>query len=764
MPPQAPPAPRPGATPLVGTPPPRDWKAFATEEALRQGVDPELVHRVIERESKWNLRAISPKGAEGLMQLMPETARSLGVLDPFDGEQNIRAGVKYLKDQLKAHKGDRRLALAAYNAGPANVARFGGVPPFQETQAYVQALDQPPSVELAEDDVELVEDVELVDEGFDADVAQAAGQATRLTPGYSAPVDLLRSLPAVAGSMISILSKAGGLPGAAIGTVLGGMGAAAGELATAGVETLTSPWTGVPPPTPEAIKERALYAGAAGAGGELLGRPVGAVVNKALAPFKGSVDATGLEVQRMFPDALPNQVADSRALDAATAVAEASLAGGKRVSDRKALMGTQAQQEAFGIVHRYGGPISAEKAGDVFQEALEGNTAAFKQHAGKLYADVDRAAAGHKVSLQGLKDFAAEQLEKRAGIPGEVSGNRGLKMLQQVAKAGEDPAVDAQTKELAEALGVSPEELAKPAYASIRSQLGVTDQPMALDMSFQQAQTYRSDLLSFIRRAKNEKDDVARGVATQLLKRLDEAMDASAAANPALADVYKVANTFYRQGKQKYESALLRGLAEEYPEKVVETLVTPGATTPIREARAAIGPEGWKAVQARTAENLLNDALSKDGQTLAGDKLLGKLREMSPATLREVYPDDGAQALWTLGRVLERTQRKSNPYARTGILLAQGGVLVGAAQFSVDPTTAGAIILTPQLLARVLTSKTGAKWLTTGLEASPGTKLAAQAARKIAEQLGVSLTGVREPQAGSPPPRPPQVGQPPPTP
>lgn len=762
MPPQAPPAPRPSAAPLVGTPPPRDWKAFATEEALRQGVDPELVHRVIERESKWNLRAISPKGAEGLMQLMPETARSLGVIDPFDGEQNIRAGIKYLKDQLKTHKGDRRLALAAYNAGPANVARFGGVPPFKETQAYVQALDQPPSVELAEEDVELVEDVELAEGGFDADVAQAAGQATRLTPGYSAPVDLLRSVPAAAGSMVSTLSKAGGVPGAVVGSVLGGMGATIGELATAGIETLTSPWTGVPPPSPEAIKERALYAGATGAGGELLSRPVGAVINKAMAPFKGAVDPAGLEVQRMFPDALPNQVADSRALDAATAVAEASLAGGKRVSDRKALLNTQAQQEAFGIVHRYGGPISAEKAGDAFQTALEGNTAAFKQHAGKLYGEVDRLAQGHKVSLQSLKEFAAEQLEKRAGIPGEVSGNRGLKMLSQVAKAGEDPAADAQTKELADALGVSPEELAKPAYASIRGQLGITDQPMALDMTFQQAQTYRSDLLAFIRRAKNEKDDVARGVATQLLKRLDDAMDASAAANPALADVYKAANTFYRQGKQKYESELLRGLAEEYPEQVVEKLVKPGATTPIREARAAIGPQGWKSVQARTAETILNSALSKDGETLAGDRLLGELRKYSSATLREIYPDDGAQALWTLGRVLERTQRKSNPYARTGILLAQGGVLVGATQFNLDPTAAGAVILTPALLARLLTSKTGAKWLTTGLEASPGTKLAAQAARKVAEQLGVSLTGVREP--GQPPPGPTQVGTPPPRP
>lgn len=108
---------------------------FAVQEAARQGIDPSLVARVMKTESGGNPAAVSPKGARGPMQLMPGTARDLGVNidDPLD---NIRGGVRYLAQQLKAF-GTPDLALAAYNAGPGNVRKYGGVPPFSETQNYV---------------------------------------------------------------------------------------------------------------------------------------------------------------------------------------------------------------------------------------------------------------------------------------------------------------------------------------------------------------------------------------------------------------------------------------------------------------------------------------------------------------------------------------------------------------------------------------------------------------------------------------------------
>jgi len=110
--------------------------------ASRHGLDPLLVHAVVRVESGYDARAVSPKGAAGLMQLMPATARRYEVADRFDPAANVEGGVRYLRDLFALFGGDRRLALAAYNAGEGAVLRHGRrIPPYPESQAYVRRVE-----------------------------------------------------------------------------------------------------------------------------------------------------------------------------------------------------------------------------------------------------------------------------------------------------------------------------------------------------------------------------------------------------------------------------------------------------------------------------------------------------------------------------------------------------------------------------------------------------------------------------------------------
>jgi hypothetical protein len=120
----------------------QDIDAAIDQAAARHNVDPNLVRAVIKVESNFNPNAVSRKGAMGLMQLMPQTARQLKVANPFDPQQNVDAGVRHLKQLMESYGGDVKLTLAAYNAGQGAVARSAGVPHFAETRNYVKRITQ----------------------------------------------------------------------------------------------------------------------------------------------------------------------------------------------------------------------------------------------------------------------------------------------------------------------------------------------------------------------------------------------------------------------------------------------------------------------------------------------------------------------------------------------------------------------------------------------------------------------------------------------
>jgi Transglycosylase SLT domain/Domain of unknown function (DUF4124) len=129
-----------GRGPLPGLHSGEEYRDLIQRTAVRHGVHPDLVYAIAEVESNFNPRAVSAKGALGLMQLMPDTATRFGITDPFDPGENVLAGVRYLRYLLDLFRGDSRLALAAYNAGENIVLATGGIPPYRETRNYVSKV------------------------------------------------------------------------------------------------------------------------------------------------------------------------------------------------------------------------------------------------------------------------------------------------------------------------------------------------------------------------------------------------------------------------------------------------------------------------------------------------------------------------------------------------------------------------------------------------------------------------------------------------
>jgi len=733
-----------------------DYRAILDREAAALGVPVDLARRIVGAESSWNPKAVSPKGAIGLMQLMPGTAAEMGG-DPHDPIQNIQMGLRYFKRQLDTHKGDPNLALAAYNAGPGAVARAGGVPPFKETQDYIQKIN-PSQASTAAPSAPptriTVPATALQRVTVSASALQptpeaegrrmlpplpglpAVGSGPRTPP--PAPQTFERTGPQMAVEGLrrySVLPTAGAIAGAPVGALAGGptiigvplsgvagagAGAALGESAQVGLERAVGLSSG--PPAPRIARE-----GAFGMAGEGIG---GAIFQgaKALAgPFVKKMTLKGYEALRELKgQVLPAQVTESRILDILQNIAEGSMMGGGRMRDFK--LGQDKVVEALvdNALTKYGGRTAPEAAGSAYATALEGAVDSFHAAGSRLYRVVDNLTQGAMVPTSGLQAFTAEELAKRSAIPREVTGDSGLRLLKEFDDLAQDVVTTTPASSILDASG-------NPVRAAT-----TTSAPK--EITFEQANFLRGQLLQKIRMYSREGDDVARGIAEQLVKRLDGAMEQSANnLSPQAQQAWRQANTFWREGKAQFETKFLRGLIEKHPDKAAQSLMQSNNPVLVREARNAVSVRQWQPVQAAMATQLVEKATNPETGAISGRIMLNQIKTLG-RSVEEIFPTT-VNEVKRLARILSTVQQ--GPGEATGkmyIQLAQGSALAGVVTGGVLGSAAlagssGVILLTPIAIARIMTSPTGMRWLTTGLTAPRGSQEAIRATTQLATFL-----------------------------
>lgn len=769
------------ADPTTLTPLAPDLNTLITRTAGEVGVNPDLLARVIRQESGGNPAAVSPKGARGLGQLMPGTAKELGV-NPDQPVENVRGAATYLKQMLEQFGGDETKALAAYNAGPGAVQKYGGVPPYRETQGYVAAIQGgavPRRKVAAPDAVQVLQPGQavppppapgVVGAGQVGQVGQAAPPAQVAQPalpqgvdprtahplaqlGYglldtatgliTRPLDTAQRAASAVGSTLSnaastayqtvapyfnsaesirstartALPTAGTFVGGALGARGGwtgamagaGVGAGTGELAAMGVEALTGA-----PPSLEDVRRRSAEAFATGAGSELAGQAITGAAGKALRPMANKLTTVGKEaILKYGHQFTPAQVVDSRGATIAENIAKGSLFGGGKYHEF--LEGQQKffDQERQRLIDAYGGFNSPERVGQAVQAARKAGLERFQGQAAEKYAKVAELAGDAQIPMEDLGRFASQELEKRGALPGEVSGNTGMRLLKQVgaASAPKKPPV------LETSMG-STEDL-PPALHKALVDAGVIPEGGDLPptLTYQQAHFFRSELQGLIRNANKTTgtDDRLVGVAKQLSKRLDASIDASLP--PEAQAAYREANQFYREGQQQYNSKFLREVAKANPEAVVDKIVKDGDVTNIRAVRDAVDPVAWKKIQGLTVERLLTD---RTGQPAAGKDVVKGLSDLTKPTLRELFPGAEDAEVQQYARILEQIQGRREGTGKMWVQLTQASAVAALAGGGKVRTAAMATLAVPKAISTLFTSELGRKWLTTGFSAPPG--------------------------------------------
>lgn len=722
---------------------PATWDEVISALAEQHGVHPGLALAVAQRESQLNPDAIGKLGEIGLFQLRPDAALQVGATpeDRSDPIKNITIGVKYLKHLNEQYGGDVQKTLMAYNGGPENVKNNTVSPQAQAYAADViaslsQGLRPKSEAKTTQDSLRerIKPAVSHQPEGFLTKAARSIGS---IVPA--------EQTGAIAGALVGGVRGArmgapGGVPGVVLGGVAGaGLGAFGGEGLQMALEKL-SEWFGLTEPSrPVTIRDAASKMGGAANTammGESLGRAGIAVLTpiarRVMAPLAHKMSTYAREALATFPPAsrslLPSEISESRVLQVAENIAEGSLGGGGRVEAVKATRQGLAESKVVDILDRVGPTVTGKQAGVTAKSARTAAVKQFKADADVLF-DQFRAEAGTvPIETPKLDAFIAEMNPQQAGA---ILPNAGAEAARRVAALSGDDA--SGMKQL-----ISNEmyqNLATPSQqALVRKSIGVGEDIGGLTAA--QFQKTVSDLGKLTRSLeKSAQQDPSKfnaqlGVAKKILNLArEDLINTLKARAPKAAEAYEQAAGFYRLGNERLFNQAVMNAVKVAPEQVVGKLLKANNSTAITLVRDAVGDAGMRPIE-RASIDRLAAVDPKTGQIDWGS-MMKRLDDMGTDTLDAMFPRGQAQDLQKLTRLMLNVERKPVTKAgRLAIAVSQWGAFAGVMSGTMTGPSA-VVLITPPVLARIMSNPTGLKWLTTGLQAPLGSAEAIRAGAQL---------------------------------
>jgi len=672
------------------------------------GLEPSMVHSMIKQESNYNPKAVSSKGAIGMMQLMPGTAKELGVGNPLNPIENVLGGTKYLSSLKNEFGGDMGKALAAYNAGRENVKKYNGVPPFKETQDYVnKILPAKSKKEFAQfaPPIFTKRDVynELKNRGMDdEEIFDTILKANPIKEKPSFWQGLIKEIPEFGGAFVgSLAGIPGGVPGMVGGAMIGG--AAGKALQQLGQRVFE------PEKAPKTATEAAQQIGKAGvtqAGYEIGGQLIGKVAGKILAPFAKSIlpetqiarqilDAY-MPVERRFfgltkrkiPSLLPHEATENRTLDVLFNISEGSLIGGRKVSKFKVDREKAISDVIDDLIAQFGTKAEPDMVGEAFQLAIDNNLQSHKLITNPMYEKVEQMASKIPININNIKSFAMPLAQRAKEIGSIEAKNAGDDLITAV-------------------LELEP------------------------NISFGAAKDLRTRLMSRIDEFNIiNKKAPAIGKAKKMIGLLDNSIESSLNTyNKDALSLWRQANNLYKEGQEKYNNIFIRRLIKKAdpnfggePESIVKAIFKPGAISNIQRVKTAVDPATFKQMKSWYMQSLIKQATDKEGKivgTTLNDRLFGKTG-MGEKTLREIFDPAELQRIKNVTTTLQIvTGKQTEGTGKMWIQLAQASAAIGVitGQFRAPSLF---VLGTPEVLTRIILNPFGNKLLTNGFKLPPG--------------------------------------------